>query len=237
MGKTSSFRFAIADTSVRSECWTLFFNGNDVYLTGSAFKKELKISLHQSGVCQAALLEAFHADIATNANSPPNRDILRWRRTSTPQEGGRVAVYIQFASFEGWPEAEAIPSSKPYKGLPPPPYMACRTVSLSFSREDPRAVSILGNWGDAYLFSKELPNGEFICLMNSVDPLPWDFFDFKPFGHRRMLLKGIDETEVDDVRGISSLDFALTHEGCVRVQSRHNMRLKSVRLSDLPKPK
>ena len=175
MSNASSFRFAIADTLVRSEYWTLFFNRNDVYLTGSAFKKELKLSLHQSGVCQVALLENFHADIATNANAPPKRDILRWRRASTPEEGGKVAAYIQFASFGDWPEADAIPSSKPYKGLPPPPYMACRTVSLSFSREDPKVVSVLGNWGDAYLFSTELPNGEFVCLMQSVDPLPWNF--------------------------------------------------------------
>lgn len=205
-----------------------------MYLTGSAFKKELKISLHKSGICQAAFLENFHAKIASKNNAPPTRDILRWKREPTPHEGGKVAVYIQFASYEDWPEAEILPASKPYKPLLPPPFMSCRTVSLSFSREDPRAVSILGNWGDAYLYSKELPNGEYVCLMNHVDPLPWDFFEFKPVGDRRLLLKGIDEAEADDARGISCLDFALTHEGCVRVHSLHNMRLTSVQSSVQP---
>jgi len=146
-------------------------------------------------------------------------------------------VYIQFASFDGWPEAEAIAPSKPYKRLLPPPFMSCRTVTLSFSREDPRAVSVLGNWGEAYLHSKQLPNGEFVCLMQHEDQLPWGFFDFKPVGDRRLLLKGIDEVEANDARGISCLDFALTHEGCVRVHSLHNMRLKSVRRSVLPTSK
>ena len=236
MNKKEVFRFAIADTAARSEYWTLFFNGNDVYLTGSAFKRELKISLHQSGVCQAAFLEKFHADTVSKRHAPPTRDILRWKREPAPNQGGKVAVYIQFASYDYWPETETIPASKPYKQLLPPPFMSCRTVSLSFSREDPRAVSILGNWDDAFLYSKDLPNGEYVCLMTHVDPLPWDFFDFKPVGDRRLLLKGIEEREADDARGISYLDFALTHEGCVRVLSLHNMRLKSVRRLDLPAP-
>ena len=229
MSENGTFRFAIADTVVRSECWTLFFNGNDVYLTGSAFKRELKISLHQSGVCQAAFLKNFHSDIAKKDNAPITRDILRWKRTPTPQEGGKVAVYIQFASYEDWPEAEAIAPSKPYKSLAPPPFMSCRTVTLSFSREDPRAISVLGKWGDAFLYSKQIPSGEFVCLMQHEDDLPWNFFDFEPVGDRRLLLKGIDEAEADDARGINCLDFALTHEGCVRVHSLHNMRLKAVR--------
>ncbi|EEX16498.1 hypothetical protein CSE45_4421 [Citreicella sp. SE45] len=86
----------------------------------------------------------------------------------------------------------------------------------------------MGKWGDDFLYSKQLPNGEFVCLMQHEDGLPWNFFDFKPVGDRQLLLKGIDEAEADDARGINFLDFAMTHEGCVRVHSLHNMRLKAV---------
>ncbi len=57
MAKSESFRFAIADNKVRSECWSVFANKSDVYLTASAYKRTLKVSLHGSGVCQIALLE------------------------------------------------------------------------------------------------------------------------------------------------------------------------------------
>ncbi len=61
MAKATAFRFAIADDRPRSECWSLFISQNDVYLTSNAYKQVLKVSLHQSGICQVALLEDFFA--------------------------------------------------------------------------------------------------------------------------------------------------------------------------------
>lgn len=229
MAKSSSFRFAIADTVPRSECWSLFTSGNDVYLTGSAYKKTLKISLHQSGVCQIALLEDFFTEhVEGKTGAPEHRDILRWKRLPTPKKRGQVAASILFASCELWAEQEPIPSSKPFTKIEPPPDMYCRIVNVVYSQDDPRLCEKLGKWTDKLIFSLQLPNGEFLCLMQELVPLDDVFFDFTPTSSKAYVTLGIEEAELDDVRGISVFDCAQLFEGHGCVRSLHNMRIITV---------
>lgn len=180
-------------TKPRSECWSVLINGNDVYLTSNAHKRALKVSLHQSGVCQIALLEGFFAEhVEWREDGPEFRSILRWKRTPTPEGRGRVAASILFASDGFWPEQEAIPASKPYVALAPPPEMHGRRVDIVYSRDDPRHIAKLGNWTDELFFATELPDGEFVSLMQFVEPLPKDFFDFKPLTSPYGVTLGID---------------------------------------------
>ena len=229
MAKSNSFRFAIADELPRSECWSLFTKGNDVYLTGSAYKKTLKVSLHQSGVCQIALLEGFftkHVEGQTGA--PEFRSILRWKRLPTPINSGQVAASILFASYEFWPEQEPIPSSKPFTKIEPPPDLYCRLINVVYSHDDPRLIEKLGEWTDELLFSKQLPNGEFVCLMQEIRPLEDGFFDFAPVPSPTYVTLGIEEDELDDARGISVFDCAQMFEGHGCIRSLHNMRMMTV---------
>lgn len=227
--KSNSFRFAIADGVPRSECWSFFTNGNDVYLTGSAYKRVLKISLHERGVCQIAMLKEFFVEhVEGRSQAPQFRDILRWKRIPTPLIQGQVAATILFASCEFWPEKDPIPASKPFKSLPPPPSTHCLNVDVVYSRVNPQHISKVGEWTDDLLFSLQLPNGEFVCLMQRIDQLPEDFFDFGPIGRRRFLTLDVEEADMKDIRGISVFDCALLNEGCGHVQSLHNMRLMTV---------
>lgn len=214
MGKATTFRFAIADTKPRSECWSVFTNGSDVYLTSNAHKRVLKISLHQSGVCQIALLEGFFVEhVEWREDGPEFRSILRWKRIPTPEGRGQVAASILFASDGSWPEQEAIPASKPYVALPPPPKMHGRRVDIVYSRDDPRHIAKLGKWTDELLFATQLPDGEFVSLMQFVAPLPKDFFDFRPLTSPYGVALGIHENEMDDARRISCFDCAQLFEG------------------------
>lgn len=232
MAKARSFRFAIADTVPRSECWSFFTNGNDVYLTSNAHKRVLKVSLHASGVCQVALLEGFFAEhIEWREYSPDFRSILRWRRLPTQENKGQVAASILFASYDFWPEQEAIPSSKPFTSLSPPPDMHGMMVNVVYSRDNPNDIAKLGQWTDELLFATQLPNGEFVCLMQEITPLPEDFFDFAPLSSPYNVTLGIDEAEMDDARGISSFDCAQLFEGHGCIRSLHNMRMVSVPIS------
>jgi len=189
----------------------------------------LKVSLHQSGVCQIALLEGFFKEhIEWREDGPEFRSILRWKRLSIPEERGQVAASILFASDGVWPEQEAIPDSKPYTALTPPPDMHGRRVDIVYSHDDPRHVAKLSGWTDELLFSTELANGEFVSLMQFVDPLPEDFFDFKPMPGRYGITHGIDDDELEDARGISCLECSQRFEGHGYIYSLHNMRLMSV---------
>lgn len=229
MGKTTSFRFAISDTKPRSECWSVFTNGNDVYLTSNTHKHVLKVSLHQSGVCQTAFLENFFEEqIEWREDGPEFRSILRWKRLPTPEGRGQVAASILFASDGVWPEQEAIPASKPFTALTPPPDMHGQRVDIVYSHDDPRRIANLGGWTDELLFSTELLNGEYVSLMQFVDPLPKDFFDFKPMPGQYGVTLGIDDDEIKDARGISCFECVQRFEGHGYIFSLHNMRLMSV---------
>lgn len=229
LGKSTTFRFAIADTAPRSECWSLFTNGSDVYLTSNAHKRVLKVSLHQSGVCQIALLEGFFSEhIEWREDGPEFRSILRWKRNPTPKAKGQVAASILFAADGFWPEHEAIPASKAYAALPPPPVMHGRRVDITFSWDDPREIAKLGSWTDELLYSTKLPDGQFVSLLQFVDPLPDGFFDFTPLTSKYSVTLGIHENELDDARGISCFDCAQLFEGHACIRSLHNMRLMSI---------
>lgn len=132
MAKTTTFRFAVADSKLRSECWSVFTNRNDVYLTSNAHKRVLKVSLHASGICQVALLQDFFAEhIEWREGGPDFRSILRWKRLPTPVGKGQVAASILFASDGFWPEQEAVLPSKPYTRLAPPPDMHGLMVNVT----------------------------------------------------------------------------------------------------------
>lgn len=235
MAKSNSFRFAISDASVRSECWTVFTNKDDVYLTGSAYRKALKVSLHGSGVCQIALLEQFVAKhVEGRDERPEDRTILRWKRLTTPEGRGQVAATILFASYEFWPEQEEMPRSKPYTKLRPPPDMHARMIDVVYSRDDPKRIAELGEWTDELLYSFQLPSGEFVALVQRVEPLPEGFFDFAPMPGRYGLSLGIGESEMDDARGISTFDCAQLYEGHACIRSLHNMRFVTVPGTELP---
>jgi len=229
MAKPTTFRFAIADDKPLSECWSVFTNQNDVYLTSNTQKRLLKVSLHQSGVCQVALLEGFFKKhVEWREERPESRTILRWKRLSTPKDRGQVTASILFASDGFWPEGEPIPASKPYTALAPPPQMHGRRVDVVYSLSDPKHVAKLGEWTDKLLFSTQLPNGEFIGLMQFVEPLAEDFFAFSPMTSAFGISLGIEENEIDDVRGISFLDCTQLFEGHCLIRSLHNMRLIKV---------
>ncbi len=49
-------------------------------------------------------------------------------------------------------------------------------MNVVYSREDPYQVAKLGEWTDELLFSTNLPSGEYVSLMQSIEPLPDDFF-------------------------------------------------------------
>ncbi|MCF6121594.1 hypothetical protein EN904_01565 [Mesorhizobium sp. M7A.F.Ca.CA.001.07.2.1] len=193
----------------------------------------LKLSLHQSGVCQVALLEGFFAQhLEWREDGPDFRSILRWQRLSTQEDRGQVAASILFASDGFWPEQEAIPNTKQYTALAPPPHMCGRMVNVVYSREDPNRIAKLGVWTDELLFSTQLPSGEFVCLMQSIEPLPEDFFAFAPVLSPYSITLGIDENEMDDARGISCFDCAQLFEGHGCIRSLHNMRLMSVAVAN-----
>jgi hypothetical protein len=233
MSQLDVHRFAIADTKPRSECWAIFTNKNDVYLTGSAYKQALKLSLHGSGVCQIALLDNFfEKHISWRESSPDHRAILRWKRLPTPLFGGQCAASILFASFDFWPEHEAINASKKYIALKPPAKNFARRVDVVFSRADPRHIAKLGDWTDELIFCKKLPNGEYVCLLQFLEPLSQSFFDFTPIESPYFVTLGLEEGEIDDARGISALDCAIFHEGHGCIRSLHNMRIARVSIDD-----
>ncbi len=107
-----------------------------------------------------------------------------------------------------------------------------RRVDIVYSRDDPRHIAKLGRWTDELLFSRELPGGEFVSLMQFVTPLPKDFFDFRSLTGPYCITLGIDENEMDDARGISCFDCAQLLEGHGCIRSLHNMRLVSAPISD-----
>lgn len=227
---TSSFRFAIADNSVRSEVWSVFTNKNDVYLTGSAYKRVLKVSLHQSGVCQIAMLEGFFAEhIEGNENAPEFRDMFRWRRLPSKHMSGQMTFSVGFASFDFWPEQDNPPKSKPFTKIAPPPNGYSCHVDLAYSLDDPTIAAKLGGWTEDLLHSFQLPNLEYVCLMKRIEKLPANFFDFSRL-QSKMITLGIDEPETADARGISVFDCYQSNEGHCHVRSLHNMRLITVRL-------
>lgn len=229
MAKSDTFRFAIADTNPCSECWSVFTKGDDVYLTGSAYKNTLKLSLHGSGVCQVALLENFFAQhVKPREEAPEYRSILRWHRLPSQHGSGQVAATILFASFQFWPEAEPIPASKRYTALPPPPDRYAVMVDIIFSLDDPQEVARLGDWESALLFSTKLPNGEFVCLRHRMELLPADFFEPAPMPSPYAVSLGVPDDELDDARGISVLDCAQLFEGHGCIRSLHNMRVTRV---------
>ena len=180
MAKSNTIRFAISDSKPRSECWSIWTNKNDVYLAGSFYKDTLKVSLHGSGVCQVALLdEFFEKHVRGRDQGPEYRSILRWKRLPTPKERGQVAATILFASYEFWPEAEAIPASKTYTALPPPPDMYAVMVDIAFSLNDPAKAATLGGWSSELLFTTQLLNGEFVCVTHRLERLPADFLNLR----------------------------------------------------------
>jgi len=226
-------RFAIADTKPRSECWSIFTNKNDVYLTGNAYKQTLKLSLHGSGVCQIALLESFFEEqVAWRDEGPEHRAILRWKRLPTPLFQGQCAASIMFASYDFWPEHDPIKSSKKYIALEPPGKNFARRVDVVFSRVDPTHIAELGHWTDELIFCKQLPNGEYVCLLQFLEPLPENFFDFAPIESPYFVTLGLEEGEIDDARGISTFDCAIFREGHGCIRSLHNMRVASVSIDD-----
>ena len=233
MAKSSTFRFAIADSEPRSELWSVFTNRNDVYLTGSAFKRALKVSLHASGVCQIALLEGFFTEqVEWRPDKPESRSILRWKRLPTAEDGGQVAASILFASHEFWREQLPIPASKPFTSLTPPPDMHGRIVNAIFCRENPIHAAEMGGWTDDLLFSTQLPNAEFFCLKQQLEPLPKGFFDFAPLDAQYALSLDNLDGDLGDERGISCLDCFQLFEGCGCIRSLHNMRIMKVPKAD-----
>ena len=234
MSKRGSFRFAIADDALRSECWSLFTNGDDVYLTSNAHKRALKVSLHRSGICQIALLEGFFEEhVEWREDRPEFRSILRWKRLPSPDEGAQIAASILFASYEFWPEQEAVPRSKSYIPLPPPPDMYARVVDIAFGGQDPAEAAEIGGWTDELLHSFRLPNGEFVCLVQRLERLPEGFFDFAPQLSPYALTLGIDEADLHDARGISVFYCMHRREGHADIRSLHNMRAATVPAEDL----
>jgi hypothetical protein len=236
MSKNSSFRFAIGDDKPYSETWSAWQSGSDFYLTNTAHKTTLKISLHQSGICQVAMLQTFfEKHIEGKESAPEYRDILRWKRLSTPEFGPTVVTSILFASFEFWPERENISAKKAVTWIPRPPDMFGQQVAVLYSKQDPD-----NHCGDTppegiYLKKFQLDNGDFVLLIPRLVPLAEDFFDFKVMpDYQSFITLGIDDEEIDDARGISTFQCLKRYDGYVEIFSLHNMRFMRVPEVDLP---
>lgn len=229
MSKSSAFRFVVADTKPRSEYWSLFTNGDDVYLTGNSYKRALKISLHKSGVCQIAMLDNFFSKhVKGKSKSQKYRDLLRWKRLTIPMYRSQAAVSILFAWFEFWPEDEVIPTSKSVHKISPPPDRHGQIINVGYSGFDPKVAFELGRYPDELLFSMQFPNKEYISVTRQIQKLSKGFFDFREISESGVLTLGIPPDELDDARGISVFRCMKEVEGCATIHSLHNMRFSKV---------
>jgi hypothetical protein len=224
----NKIRFGIGEDGNRySEIWKLWCNRSDVYLTSKAFGGRIKLSLHQSGVCQYAFSKDFF-DKSADLLKPafPDRTWERWHRRIAIGKDIVHAATVIFSSSEEW-NAYDVSGNVEAVLLPPPPHGYCFEICLMFS-----AIphSKYANPGDAVPMREfVLDSGEFLSVWTTFSKLPNDYFDFQKIGGGIVEFGPVLAGKGSDVRGISVVHLTRTDDGPLRIHSSHNMRLVTVK--------
>lgn len=222
-------RFAIGENGkLYSELWTLWHNKSDVYLTSKSFGGRLKLSLHESGVCQYAFTQDFFS-ANENVFKPGFNDRTwhRWRRGHASPTSAVHAVTIVFASCQEWEDYEPAPDESAVL-LPRPPHGYCFEIAVIFvpspyaqfePGDEARPIAEFG-----------LPSGEFVSVFAGFNELPADYWDFRKIEGAIVEFGDVTRNadDPDDVQGISTIDLTHDEKGPFIIHSRHNMRLVTV---------
>lgn len=227
----TTFRFAIGSGTPLSEIWTVVSQGNDMYLTASSQKSQMKVSMHGSRVCQYAMLpEFFEQHGPAIGKALENRTILRWKREPTPDEGGLCGFRIIFAADGSWPNAASRPPRKATQLIPPPPPGAVVEVGLFYSREcivDHREEV----HGDANLLTTvQLAGGDHVALLYTYQPYGPEFFSPMPIPSTHgFMTHGFEFGPNDhEVTGLTMHFIMQSHVGMATLYSLHNMTLSRI---------
>ena len=122
MGK--ALRFCIGEpTGSHSTSWKIWSHGNDVYLSSRALASDVKVSLHESGLCQFSETSEL---MAQTGRRNRERHLQRWERRPAYPESGTIHLFriiipqteLRVASAEQKPAKELIwyPSPPPGQG-------------------------------------------------------------------------------------------------------------------------
>ncbi|KQY03520.1 hypothetical protein ASE23_11935 [Rhizobium sp. Root73] len=225
----NSLRFAIGDDEPLSEIWTVTVNRSDVYLSSSGFNSVMKLSLHQSGVCQMATSQQLYEErLSVLEGGPDSRTVLRWKRCITPDTGGALAARIIFAACGRWPNPSTAKASKPPLLLPCPPEGYGVELTIFYSKEDPRQHTHDIQQEMNLISVLKLANDDCVSFFGRFLELPGDFFSFRrvPKGQTLATVgfdQGGGETEWGD---LSSYEILQDFENAATIYSLHNMQLK-----------
>lgn len=226
-------RFGVGDGGrLYSEIWTLWNNRSDVYLTSKAFGGRIKLSLHQSGVCQYAFSKDFwEANSGVFESGFKDRTWHRWRRPYAAKDKLVHVATVIFASCEQWNDYDSV-SNEAVALLTPPPHGYCFEVSIICSTDSYTAYSEPNAMGP--LIEIELENGEYLTVWPVFSKLPSDYFDFRKIEGGIVEFGPVLAGKGDDVRGISVVHLTQLEGEPLRIHSSHNMRLVTVRNGEGP---
>jgi len=157
---------------LKSEIWTAWTSRNDVYIGGRETAGVLKISLHESGVCNFSFSSEFMS------SGPPvptgSRKIVSWKRESHEGIEHTNPFKMFFILVNGGTERPS--QVKDVVLLPDAPTGFCTEVAVFYSETDPRLWSN-PIWPASNIIKVfELENGHFSSLRRRVFPLPDEQF-------------------------------------------------------------
>jgi len=158
----SNFRFVVGtEGGPFSSVWSAWHGSNDYYVSARTIAGAMKISLHGSGKCRIALVDAYAEKLKEEGIFPDrDRALLKWDRKPTPNTRAIKALGVIFPTGYMRGEEPKFSLKKPTWGFQAAPAGRAVEIAFYYSRENPDVLErVFGKIG-VPIFCATFDSGE-----------------------------------------------------------------------------